>query len=242
MVVDFAEPNRSNKYFLPPWVFDYPKYVYTERDKARKELKCFPNLTLLKDEFNLIPVAIAAGIDLTEILDNKALEHWEWSFLNQLRNRIEKYGLLLPFLFLTILKHFLYMATLPKTGSDFKPENYRKFFFYEGNNPLGIYDPLKTIDALIKALGILWIAENGLIRRFCRFRLRSFNILQGKSNPNENSWTTLIAYCGSSRSVCGKNPLVLGESELCECRRLICPDCGFCCEDEWACRCKRGRS
>ena len=88
LVVDFAEPNRSNKYFLPPWVFDYPKYVYTERDKARKELKCFPNLTLLKDEFNLIPVAIAAGIDLTEILDNKALEHWEWSFLNQLRNRM----------------------------------------------------------------------------------------------------------------------------------------------------------
>ena len=111
LVIDFAEPNRSNKYFLPPWVFDYPKYVYTERDKARKELKCFPNLTLLKDEFNLIPVAIAADIDLTEILNNEALEHWEWSFLNQLRNRIEKYGLLLPFLFLTILKHFLYMAT-----------------------------------------------------------------------------------------------------------------------------------
>ena len=79
LVVDFAEPNRSHKYFLPPWVFDYPKYVYTERDKARKELKCFPNLTLLKDEFNLIPVVIAAGIDLTEILDNEALEHWEWS-------------------------------------------------------------------------------------------------------------------------------------------------------------------
>ena len=258
LVVDFSESNRSNKYFLPPWVFDYPEYVYTERDKARKELKCFPNLTLLKDRSDVIPVAIAAGIDVMEILDKGALEHWEWSFLNQLSDRIEEYGLLLPFLFLTILKHFLYMATLPKTGSDFKPEDYRKFLFYEGsnsldiydpletiflfyedNNPLGIYDPLETIDALIRALAILWTAENGLIRKFSRFRLRSFNILQGKSNPDENSWTTLVAYCGRHQPPCGKNPLVLGESDLCECRRLICPDCGFCCEDEWECRCKR---
>ena len=138
LVVDFAESNRSNKYFLPPWVFDYPEYVYTERDKVRKELKCLSDLILLKDRFNLIPVAIAVGIDLAEILDKEDLAHWEWSFLNQLRNRIEKYGLLLPFLFLTILKHFLYMATLPQIGYDFKPEEYRKFFFYEDDNPRAI--------------------------------------------------------------------------------------------------------
>ena len=62
----------------------------------------------------------------------------------------------------------------------------------------------------------------------------SFNILQGKSNPNENSWTTLIAYCGGrleDGSACGKNPLVLGKSKRCDyCRKLICPDCGFCCK------------
>ena len=249
-LVYFSKPSSSSKYFLPPWIFDYPKYIYTERDEARKELKGFSKLDLLKEattKRNLIPVAIAAGIDLTKILDKKALGCWEWSFLDQLNNRIEKYGPSLPFLFLTILSHFLAMASSSKTVSDFNPKNYRKLLFYKehrNNNPLGIYDPLKTIDALIEMLNILWTTEDRLISRFRVFKLMSFNILRGKHDQNENTWTTLIAYCGGkleNGSSCGKNPLVLGESELCECRRLICPSCGFCCEDERACRCKRGR-
>ena len=235
-LVYFAEPNPASEYFLPPWVFDYPEYVYTERNEARKELKNFPNLDLLLDsfEFNLIPVSIAAGIHPTKILGNKSLEEWEQSFLKKLRSQIEKYGLSLPFLFLTILTHFLNMAHSPKTSSDFEPDRYRKFLFYKGSdNPLGIYDPLKTIDALIKALSTLWTAENGLIRQFRMFKIISFNILQGKPESNEDSWSTLIAYCGGhleDGSACGKNPLVLGEeSTHCEHRRLICPACGFCC-------------
>ena len=235
--VYFEVPNPMGKYLLPPWVFEYPKYVYTERDKTLKELKDFPNLSSLKEatfEFNLIPVCIAAGVDLTQILGSKASEEWEQSFLNQLRNRVEKDELSLPFLFLTILEHFLCMAASYKTVSDFDPDEYRRFLFYKDSyKPLGIYDPLKTIDALIKALSTLWTAENGLIRKFHLFKLRSFNILQGKSDSNEELWTTLIAYCGGrleNGSACGKNPLVLGESKHCEYRRLICPDCGFCCQ------------
>lgn len=124
---------------------------------------------------------------------------------------------------------FSLYGCLPKTVSDFNPDKYRRFLCYKGTyKPLGIYDPLGTIDALIKALSTLWTAENGLIHKFRMFKLRSFNILWGKSNPNENRWTTLIAYCGE----CGKNPLVLGESKICEHRSLICPepDCGFCCD------------
>ena len=207
----------------------------------RRPLKDFTNFASLKGaefKFNLIPVGIAADIDLTEISDNEALDLWEQNFLDQLRCRIKKYGLSLPFLYLTILTHFLGMADSSEIVSDFKPDKYRKFLFYkEGrNNPLGIYDPLKTIDSLIEALGTLWTAEKPLIRKFCKFRLKSFNILEGKSNPNDNSWTTLIAYCGGrleDGSACGKNPLVLGKSKLCKkCRKLICPDpdCGYCCE------------
>ena len=48
-LVYFSEPRSSGKYLLPPWIFDYPKYIYTERDKARKELKGFSNLDLLKE-------------------------------------------------------------------------------------------------------------------------------------------------------------------------------------------------
>ena len=229
--VYFEVPNPTGEYLLPPWVFEYPKYVYTERDKILTELKDFPNLNSLKEaifEFNLIPVCIAAGIDLTQILGSKASEEWEQSFLNQLRNRVEKDELSLPFLFLTILAHFCDMAMCSKKVSDFNPEKYRRFLFCkEHYKPLGIYDPLKTIYALIEALSTLWTAENELIRKFHAFKLKSSNILQGTSNSNEGLWTTLIAYCGE----CGKNPLVLGKSKLCEHRRLICPnpDCGFCC-------------
>ena len=214
-LVDFVGPNPVNKYFLPPWVFDYPEYVYTKQNKARKELKNFTDFASLKGvafRFNLIPVGIAADIDLTEILDNETLNLWERNFLDQLPKR-EEHRLSLPFLFLTILTHFLGMADSSETVSDFKPDKYRKFLFYkkeERNNPLGIYDPLKTIDSLIKALGILWTAESESIRKFCKFRLVSFNILQGKSNPNDSLWTTLIAYCGGrleDGSACGKNPL-----------------------------------
>jgi hypothetical protein len=237
-LVHFESANPAINYFLPPWVFDYPKYVYTERDEALKELRDFPNFAFLREstfDFKLVPVAIAAGIDLTEILDNGALARWERGFLNQLhkRMRIEKYELSLPFLFLTILEHFLDMVAPSKTVSDFQPDKYRKFLFWEEfDKPLGIYDPLQTVDALIDALSILWATEKGLIRQFCTFRLKSFNILQGKSDPNDRLWTTLIAYCGGrleNGSACGKNPLILGESKLCECRRLICPECGFCC-------------
>lgn len=234
-LVNFVDLNSGSEYFLPPWVFDYPDYVYTQRDRALKELKNFTNLDSLKGtpfEFNLVP-SIATGIDLTEILGDETLEEWEQRFLNQLRDRVEKYGLSLPFLFLTILAHFLDMAASSKTVSDFDPDKYRRFLFYKGAyKPLGIYDPLETVDALIKALSTLWTAENGLIRKFRMFKLSSFNILQGKPESNEDLWTTLIAYCGGRLedwSACGKNPLVLGKSEHCEYRRLICPDCGFCC-------------
>ena len=236
-LVDFVDLNSESEYFLPPWVFDYPEYVYADRDKALKELKDFTNLDSLKGitpKCDLRPVGIAASIDLTEILGNETLEEWEQHFLNQLRNRIGKFGLSLPFLFLTILNHFLCMAASPKTVSNFEPSKYRRFLFYEeSDKPLGIYDPLKTIDALIKALSTLWKAENELIRTFRKCKLKSFNILQGKPDSSESLWTTLIAYCGGrleDGSACGKNPLVLGKSKHCEYHKVICPACGFCCK------------
>ncbi len=225
--------------FLPPWVFDYPAYVYTKQNKVRRDLKDFPNLGLLKEakfEFNLLPVCVATGIDFAEVRNNVVLSRWEKCFLKQLRLRTNRYGLSLPFLFLTVLEHFLEMAASSKSDANFHPEKYRRFLFCEDTHrPLGIYDPLKTIDALLEALDTLWTAENGLIRKFRIFKLRSFNVLQGKSDSNDNLWTTLIAYCGGhlekDGSACGKNPLVLGESELCRQRRLICPEpeCGYCC-------------
>ena len=216
--------------FLPPWVFEYPNYVYTERNKALNDFKDFSRIAKLTSTpvgKGLVPVAIASGTDLAMVLNHDALDQWEQTFLDQLGNRIKKFGLSLPFVFLTVLTHFLKMAELPKSDSNFAPDKYRRFLFRgESDRPLGIRDPLNTIDALIKALATLWTAENGLIRKFQIFRLRSFNILQGKFDQSDSLWTTLIAYCGE----CGKTPLVLGESGLCDYRRLICSECRYCCD------------
>ena len=216
--------------FLPPWVFEYPNYVYTERNKALNHFKDFSRIAKLASTpvgKDLVPVAIASGTDLAMVLNYDALDQWEHTFLDQLGNRIKKFGLSLPFVFLTVLAHFLDMAASRKSDSNFNPDKYRKFLFWEdANRPLGMYDPLNTIDALIKALVTLWTADNELIRKFQIFKLSSFNILQGKSDQSDSLWTTLIAYCGG----CGKNPLILGESALCDCQKLICPECRYCCD------------
>ena len=215
--------------FLPPWVFEYPNYVYTERNKALNDFKDFSRIAKLTSTpvgKGLVPVVIASGTDLAMVLNHDALDQWEQTFLDQLGSRIKKFGLSLPFVFLTVLAHFLDMAASRKSDSNFNPDKYRRFLFWgDGNRPLGMYDPLNTINALIKALGTLWTADNGLIRKFQIFKLSSFNILQGKSDQIDSLWTTLIAYCGG----CGKNPLILGESALCDCQKLICPECGYCC-------------
>ena len=239
-LVKFQSEKPELEVFLPPWVFEYPDYVYTERNKALNDFKDFSKIeesTNTPIGRSFVPVGIASRTDLTRILNQDALNYWERVFLCQLCDRIEQFGLSLPFVFLTVLAHFLDMAASSKADSNFDPNGYRRFLFCEETDkPLGIYDPLKTIDALITALNTLWTAENGLIRKFQVFKLRSFNILQGKSDSNDSLWTTLIAYCGghlkSDGSACGKNPLVLGESELCDHRRLICPEpeCRYCCE------------
>ena len=251
-LVEFQSDRPELDSFLPPWVFEYPDYVYTERNKALNDFQDFSKIaesTSTPIGRGLVPVAIASRTDLTTVLNQDALNDWERVFLCQLCDRIEKYGLSLPFVFLTVLAHFLDVAGSSQPDSNFDPDKYRRFLFCEDanrlwpdpnrlwdvrNRPLGIYDPLKTIDALITALGTLWTAENGLIRKFQVFKLISFNILKGKSDDQtDRLWTTLIAYCGGrlpkDGSACGKNPLVLGESELCDYLRLICPECGYCC-------------
>ena len=239
--------------FLPPWTFEYPDYVYRERDVALNDVMKYFNIAKSKDAAlnrNLALVAIAAGTDLALFLKENSLIHWQRMFLNQLCSRIQKYGPSLPFIFLTVLAHFLDMARSSKSYFKYNPKEYRNFLFPcntryfhvygervgvnydETRHPLGIYDPFKTIDALISTLETLWTAKNGYIRKFKFFRLRRLNILQGKTDEMDECWKTLIAYCGGRSDIdlpCGKSPLVLGESGWCHRWRLICPRCGYCC-------------
>jgi hypothetical protein len=171
------------------------------------------------------------------------MRKWEWDFNRELLSCVRIHGLSLPFLYLSILSHFISMVHINLNESELYPEMYRRFVFEVDkttDKPLGIYDPLKTIHSLINTLNILWTAgPHNRIREFKSFRLRGFNILQGKREL-DNNWKTLVAYCGGWKLnddngtflKCGEYPLVLGKSDQCKvCGHLICPTCGFCSTD-----------
>jgi len=238
-LLDFNRTNFGQNFFFPPWIFDYPKFVYNDRNKILKKLSKISSAkkSVWGDaDFNPIPVCIGANVDLKKLWDKKSLDKWEWDLFYEFFNRKYEYKLSLPFTYLTILKHFLNMISKSTTSEmkSYNPKKYRKFLFYDDispvNAPLFLYDPLKTISCLIKSLTTLWTGDLDLLQSFKIFRLINFNILQGKS-LSDNQWKTLIAYCGgwTEKGKCGKNPLVLGKHEHCpQCGKLICKDCKFC--------------
>ncbi len=230
--INLQRRNRSG-YFLPPWMFNYPRFLYGQRDTELNKIveQTVPEYGLWK-EFNLnpTPLCTAAGIDLGQLWSSEILIDWERSFLSTVVSRPKKHRLSLPYLFLSMLKHFLQMVSANE-GISYRPTGYMKLIYDPKidpsyNMPLGIYDPLCTIYNLITSLDKLWKAEPELIRSFKMFRLWGLNILRGRREENER-WKTLIAYCGGPK--CGKDPLVLGDCEHCrECGMLICSDCKFC--------------
>ena len=237
--INFSRLGQGTRQFIPPWMFDYPDFAYEERDAALAELgrKGIPPTGLWEEAGTEVPLAvlIAAGLDLSHYWSG--LESWEQDLCTELSERRNRLGLSLPVVFLSLLKHFLGMATA-QTGDveDFSPAGYRKAIFHRWQNkPLCIYDPLQTVNSLIDSLDVLWRAEHGLIREFRQFRLQGFNILQGRADTSAQ-WKTLIAYCGGWISFpygggrkCGRTPLLLGQSQNCQlCGKLICPDCGYC--------------
>lgn len=238
--IDFSRPDRDTKFFLPPWIFNYPTKIYGNRSRAidKLSMQSTPDYNLCQQKkFNFIPASLASKNNLSEYYPPDALKKWEWDLYNKLFNRIQVHGLSLPLIYLSFVSHFAEMIS--KHGDqckDYRPYQYRSFVFMnkdEFNKPLGIYDPLYTIRSLIKVLDDLWSANHDLIRMYKFFKLSGFHIFQGRSMPHEN-WETLVAYCGGrieGKGKCGNYPLVLGESARCEkCKKLICPICGFCSE------------
>jgi hypothetical protein len=234
--IDLSRAGVSGQ-FLPPWMFDCPDSVYKRRDcaLAKASRASVPGYGACQElEVNLIPICIAAGIDLQEHWGGESLAGWEWSFVRRVLSWRRNYGLSLPFLFLTLMTHFLEMVSSPANETEgYHPRKYRKLLYHtvehgvDRTRPLFIYDPIKTVWNLVDALSTLWCAEHRLIRSFQVFELQGPNILRGRVDAAGEQWKTLIAHCGG----CGKNPLILGMAQHCECGRLICPRCGFCFEN-----------
>ncbi len=244
-----VSPSSNVIQFLPPWLFEFESSLYQRRDKAIDQAKQLPmpgsklwRIWQKRRDYStfankqLLPILIAARRDFEEHWEKELLQDWEWDFILTVRSQIDRVGLSLPFLFCSILSHFLKMVASEEAGSGYTPSQYRRLLFFDGahlDRPLFIFDPLKTIDSLIKTLTILWDAEKTSIRAFRMFRLSGLNILQGRTGAeSDDHWKTLVAYCGGrieGKGKCGYAPLVLGSVPHCpKCGKLICPKCGFC--------------
>ena len=238
--IDFSKSSSGTEMFFPAWVFDYPGIVYRQRDSLLAIIAqptSYEHQLCIEEGVKALPIWLAAGLDLDSEASDLHLPQWQHDFVGKILQWRNLYGLLLPFLFLTVLSHFCEMVSQPTAEvKDYHPRYFKELLYVQSKNnaydkhPLFIFDPLKTVETLISALCIMWDRNPDAIRGFHSFKLQSQGILLGRSNAQE-TWKTLLAYCGGkvNGKPCGKTPLVLGECDPCPvCGRLICRECGYC--------------
>lgn len=230
-------PRVSGKNSLPPWLFDYETNdFYTYQKEAILQLKKLTSSDLPDwDEIqflkiNPIPLCIAAKISLPGQWKSY-LSNWQQNFISRFQ-KIPSERITLPYLFLTLLSHFLDMLRFNECS--FHPKKYNQLLYSEEykSHPLGIYDPLNIIREFCETLSLLW--DNRYQSRITEFKIFEFDgrgLLQGKRDSSEQL-TTIIAYCGGyveKKGQCGFTPLVLGKHNHCiNCGKLICPECNYC--------------
>jgi hypothetical protein len=236
--INMPRESDTNKY-LPPWLFDYDQRYYKQQCEILIELQKLSDQDIPSWEDisvvaqNSIPLFVAAKRPLPQNWVNN-LPQWQVNFINFLINLpIER--ITLPYLFLSILKHFLSM--LSYRGGDYSPKRYLEVFYLSEKQikPLKLYDPLNIIEDFCDTLQTLW--DNRQASRLDEFKIFKFSgqgLLQGKRTESERILTTILAYCGGwvdGMGKCGFRPLVIGREQNCPgCGRLICPqdNCGFC--------------
>jgi hypothetical protein len=242
--LNFSHPKGLPGLLLPPWIFQYPKMFYQQRQEAIDQIMNQKfRVDLFKElRYEPVPVYLATNDPFEPFWDQVSLPGWQHSFIQKLQLWSSEVSLSLPHLFLTLITHFIEMAR--NQDNQFRPHQYSKLLYCTENfnYPLFIFDPLQTIKKLIDALNTIWIRNRKALFGYDAFKLQSSGILRGRDKKS-NQWHTLLAYCGgwvpnkdendnwqqNKNIPCGTNPLVLGNHQLCKCGRLIC-ECGYCSE------------
>ncbi|MGK7943953.1 MAG: hypothetical protein AB4058_05740 [Microcystaceae cyanobacterium] len=238
--------------YLPPWIFDYSDKFYSEQINISEqfselwydEIPEYEDIELMKNSFldSCLSLFVISRRDLPESWQLN-LPDWKCKFIEQLNSRPNE-RLTLPYLYLSLLKHFLIMLSEPE--SDYQPQAYREILDLSSGHldkkPLKIYDPLSMIEDLCKSLQILWQHRHKYdLTEFRIFKFSGRGLLRGKRNQSQQKYTTIMAFCGGDvykdniynsknyQGKCGFTPLVIGQNDTCEtCQLLICPECGDC--------------
>lgn len=242
--ISFNEHLLGNFNLLPPWLFNYPRDLYSKQKKELAALCTIPAdlLTVWEEtRWNILPAYLAQNFKVPQAV-TKSMSAQEQVFIKKLEGTISKLGRILPVIYLSILSDYLERSK--NTGlNSFNPDMYKRILYpslnkndYNITAPLYVYDPLKTVDSLIYCLGIL-NTKKAELSKYHSYKLVGPGLLKAREN-DDTRWETLIAYCGGKvhskygyDRACGNTPLVFGDAEVCqECGKLICPKCDFCSE------------
>jgi len=228
--------------FIPRWMFEFPEKFYETRNQSRLQLQSssieeIPSIAVCGENgVNPVPAYLSSGINLPDVWKTE-LRDWQIDFYNRIRPR-DNSTVTMPVLFLALLVHFLEAITQNEKWKEYEPEKYRQMLYADlptDENlqiPLGIFDPLGTIESFIETLSILWNnKEHTNLREFELFKFNGVGLLEGK-RLGKQKYETILAYCGGfidGKGKCGNNPLILGKHESCSgCGKLICEKCGYC--------------
>jgi hypothetical protein len=109
---------------------------------------------------------------------------------------------------------------------------------------LALLDPVEIVSELIDVLEKVSTFCSLRGYGFTRFRLTGKGLLRGCRK--NGTWQTILAYCGGWKKLnggkvvkCGRNPLFIGQNEVCpneRCGYLICDHCGHCRDECSNCR------
>jgi hypothetical protein len=245
--IDLRASSRfgSGGFFLPPWMFDYPTWVYQSRYKILDEVRTtvFECRELLDEQDSqLWPLYVEAGVLESSSPIVAGLEDLWKQFFQDLNQCTTNERRSLPVLYLTVLRHFLLTLAGAHAGNSaegestpvhFNPAKYRSFLYIRNalDQPLGIYDPLKTVNSLITSLCALPRHNPRKLLEFRLFKFKQTGVLTARRNRDDQETTIMFPYCGGEK--CGREGLVLGAGRTRNCQQcghLICPNpwCGFC--------------
>lgn len=206
--------------YLPHWIFDYGRTFYSHYHDALQAIRQLPVSELPSPEDwehfpETVPLVIASGKPFPQEW-YPHLKEWQRRLVDKLLLvfRFRDY-ISLPFVICAIIAHFI--EQIQNGTEDFSPQEYLSFLSVQ-NYPLGIYDPLNTLENFVEfILKPLWNARSEL-HEYKIFSIDGLRLFKAKRNEAE-IWTTLVAWC----ECCGYYPLVYGVEETCStCRRLVC--------------------
>lgn len=224
--------------YLPHWLFDYEENFYVEQMKIIREFRhliseqdilipSYEDLEIIEQNYqDFLPLLMRSKVNIPKNWADK-IPLWEVNFIKKVI-KLPTHNL--PYIFLSLLTHFLKMLSQPT--EEYEPKKYLALL--GSLYPLKLYDPLNTIADFCSSLQSIW--ENKDQANLSQFKIFKFNgkgLLTAQRLKGESP-TTILAYCGGrieGKGKCGYKPLVIGKHQNCPvCRFLICPkdDCKFC--------------